>query len=95
MELIFKFKDVHECVDFTKEFNRIYANKENFKNRLLFNKVNIPKHLIYNYDDDIWTGDIIKMANQAKKNDYSFFMFNDIIYFVDGECISYKIGFRD
>ncbi|HGM3507108.1 TPA: hypothetical protein ACKOR7_001683 [Clostridioides difficile] len=53
MELIFKFKDVHECVDFTKEFNRIYANKENFKNRLLFNKVNIPKHLIYNYDDDI------------------------------------------
>lgn len=35
------------------------------------------------------------MANQTKKNDYSFFMFNNIIYFVDDECRSYKIGFRD
>lgn len=95
MELILKFKDVHECVDFTKELNRIYANKENFKNKSLFNEVDIPKHLIYNYGDDIWIGDIIKMANQAKKNNYSFFMFNNIIYFVDDECRSYKIGIRD
>ncbi|CCL55120.1 hypothetical protein ACKTJW_003200 [Clostridioides difficile] len=92
MELILKFKDSHECLDFIKKFN---TNKEIFQNKSLFNKVNIPKHLIYNYDDDIWTGDIIKMANQAKKNDYSFFMFNNIIYFVDDECISYKIGLRD
>ncbi len=35
------------------------------------------------------------MANKTKKNDYSFFMFNNIIYFVDNECRSYKIGFRD
>ncbi|HBF7899105.1 hypothetical protein KLL36_11555 [Clostridioides difficile] len=95
MELILKFKDSHECLDFIKKFNYLYTNKEIFQNKSLFNKVNIPKHLIYNYDDDIWTGDIIKMANQAKKNDYSFFMFNNIIYFIDDECISYKIGFRD
>lgn len=95
MELTLKFKDVHEYLDFTKEFNRIYANKKNFKNKSLFNEVNIPKHLIYNYDDNIWTGDIIKMAIQAKKNDYSFFMFNNIIYFVDNEYRSYKIGLRD
>ncbi|VFF10317.1 Uncharacterised protein [Clostridioides difficile] len=35
------------------------------------------------------------MANQAKKNDYNFFMFNNIIYFVDGEYRSYKIGLGD
>lgn len=28
MELTLKFKDVHEYLDFTKEFNRIYANKK-------------------------------------------------------------------
>lgn len=95
MELILKFKDSHECLDFIEKFNYLYTNKEIFQNKSLFNKVNILKHLIYNYDDDIWTGDIIKMANQAKKNDYSFFMFNNIIYFVDDECRSYKIGLRD
>ncbi|MCC0642423.1 MULTISPECIES: hypothetical protein [unclassified Clostridioides] len=95
MELILKFKDIHECLDFTKEFNCLYKNNKIFKNKSLFNEVNIPKHLIYNYNDEIWTGDIIKMANQAKKNDYSFFMFNNIIYFVDDEYISYKIGLRD
>ncbi|MDI7818030.1 hypothetical protein QMM58_16770 [Clostridioides difficile] len=95
MELILKFKDIHECLDFTKEFNSLYKNKEIFKNKSLFNEVNIPKHLIYNYNDEIWTGDIIKMANQAKKNDYNFFMFNNIIYFVDDEYRSYKIGLRN
>ncbi|EOE7167540.1 hypothetical protein KWL52_007060 [Clostridioides difficile] len=95
MELMLKFKDINEYLDFTKEFNCLYKNNKIFKNKSLFNEVNIPKHLIYNYNDEIWTGDIIKMANQAKKNDYNFFMFNNIIYFVDGEYRSYKIGLRD
>ncbi|MCC0705069.1 hypothetical protein IC213_18600 [Clostridioides sp. ES-S-0049-02] len=53
MELILKFTDIHEYFDFIKEFNYLYPKKEIFKNKLLFNEVNIPKYLIYNYDDDI------------------------------------------
>ncbi|MCC0669212.1 hypothetical protein [Clostridioides sp. ZZV14-6153] len=106
MQLIINFKNIDEYMDFSKKWDYPYVDvresdnkvkdKEVFKkNDFSNNKVDIPKHLIYNYDNEIWAGKKMKMAKMAKENNYSLFMFNYMIYFVDDKYEYYRIGSRD
>ncbi|HEK8846744.1 TPA: hypothetical protein STX52_004027, partial [Clostridioides difficile] len=51
--------------------------------------------LIYNYDDEIWTGERKKMARMAQENNYNLFMFNNVIYFMVNEHEYYRIGVKE
>lgn len=49
----------------------------------------MKRKFVYNYQDDIYTGDIISMLKKAIKNKYKFFLFNHKIYFIYGENAFY------
>lgn len=78
-----------------ESYGKIIEKKESKKDSFTNNKMDIPKHLIYNYDDEIWAGERKKMARMAKENNYSLFMFNNVIYFMVNEHEWYRMGVKE
>ncbi|HBF7094816.1 TPA: hypothetical protein ACP6IR_000129 [Clostridioides difficile] len=105
-QLTFKFEHIEELLEVTRRldyhnirlgesYGSIIEKKESKKDGFTDNKMDIPKRLIYNYDDEIWTGERKKMARMAQENNYNLFMFNNVIYFMVNEHEYYRIGVKE